>query len=246
MQGDFLGVFERLCLNKLVPSKVRGSGPSGLLWHACGGRAHPKSTPAHSLFTLSTGPLFFYSFYVVINILCLKFSSNSSLSRNPDPWNYCWRSLGFSISSFFLLNLLPPRPRPQHKLWHIQLADPSDWKLTKNCQLIFFLSFFFFFPVQLVPKCDDLFCSSHWSFCFLLFQPPAGFPTWCWVIWCRCSERLVFMSLADGLGKLHDVPAAPSRLSRLSLIQGASCGSCTCARLQGTGWTLGWILSKDG
>lgn len=28
------------------------------------------------------------------------------------------------------------------------------------------------------------------------------------------------MSLADGLGKLHDVPAAPSRLSQLSLIQG--------------------------
>lgn len=31
-------------------------------------------------------------------------------------------------------------------------------------------------------------------------------------------KRLVFMSLADGLGKLHDVPAAPSSLSRLSLI----------------------------
>lgn len=28
------------------------------------------------------------------------------------------------------------------------------------------------------------------------------------------------MSLADGLGKLHDVPAALSRLSPLSLIQG--------------------------
>lgn len=28
------------------------------------------------------------------------------------------------------------------------------------------------------------------------------------------------MSLTDGLGKLHDVPAAPSRLSRHSLIQG--------------------------
>ena len=166
------------------------------------------SSPAHSLLTLSKGPLFLHLYYVIIIIFCLKFKSSCSLSRTLNLFLEVSGILYF-LRLFKNLPPLPPYPSQT-------LTSPAGRFLClevnlKICQLIFFLSFFFFFfslSSTAGAKMWWFVLLQSLSFCFLLFQPPAGFPTWCWVIWCRCSKRLVFMSLADGLGKLHDVPAA--------------------------------------
>lgn len=53
-------VLEGLCLNQRVPSQVRGSGPSGLLWLTCQGMAHPEvhtcSLPLHCIIEAPFSP----------------------------------------------------------------------------------------------------------------------------------------------------------------------------------------------
>lgn len=159
------------------------------------------STPAHSLLTLSkilSPSLLGYNHYT-----CLKFKSSCSLSRTLNLFLEVSRILYF----LRLLNL------PPFALYLSQTFDKSSWQIsvwksTANLPT-HFLSFLFFSPFQYSWRQMWWFVLlQSLKFLFSFISTPAGFPTWCWVIWCRCSKRLVFMSLADGLGKLHDVRVA--------------------------------------
>lgn len=207
--------------------------------------AHTQSPHLLTLLILSKGPLLIHLFQVIINNWSLSSAAAALYLTNQDPETIIrgpWDLIFLKV--FFLNPLLCSHP--QHKLW------PSSWQISLTGSWLKIANSFSFFlslpplppPVQLVPTCDDLFCSSHWRFCFLLFQPPAGFPTWCWVIWCRCSKRLVFMSLADGLGKLHDVPAALLRPSQLPLIHGLPVAPAHVQNFRALGEHLGGSYPK--
>ena len=128
------------------------------------------STPAHSLLTLSKGPLFLHLYQVIIIILCLKFKSSCSLSRTLNLF------LEVSGILYFLrlfLNLPPLPPYPSQTL-----TSPAGRSLClevdlKICQLIFFLSFFF--PFQYSWCQNVMICFAPVTEVFVFFYFPKKF-----------------------------------------------------------------------
>ena len=132
------------------------------------------SSPAHSLLTLSKGPLFLHLYYVIIIIFCLKFKSSCSLSRTLNLF------LEVSGILYFLRLFLKP---PSFAPIPITNFDKSSWQISlsgsqlKNLPTHFLSFFFFFFPFQYSWCQNVMICFAPVTeFLFSFISTPCWFP----------------------------------------------------------------------
>lgn len=152
----------------------------------------------------------------IINTLYLTFSSRW---RQVDKWG----DTGGIIRTLWVFHF-----SPVFQVWLGLLFNPLDWPSpsqthTSSCQILLTGSLLkiansFSSPTTPLPPtsffqcswCQNVICFAPVTgvFVFLYFNPMLACPLAAEsYISCRCSALLVFMSLADALGKLHHVPA---------------------------------------